>query len=246
MFLLIIIVFLGLVLWLHIHQKKKAKRYKEEVVQRVIGEMFTDYEYHHEGMSESRIFETKLVSRGNIFSSSDYLRANYHGINFEFSDVLVQNRIQTGKTSTTVTYFKGQWLVVKPRIPIKGRLFIIDKQLRTNPQGFLFKDYNLNKMEFESIQFNKEFKVYSEDDLEAFRVVDPKKIMKMLDYKDFDISLFQNEHELHIAIYSDKDILEPTLFEEFSYEKDCKLVKQSIEEVLKYLEVFEIEKDVIE
>ncbi len=241
-FFLIFIIVIGVSIYTH--QRKKA--FKRDVVYPVLKEIFGEVEYGHtQGFQRDRIYQTKLVSSGNTYRSEDYLKATYEGVSFEFSDVLIQDVTKTKDSTVTTTYFRGQWIIVKPKRKIDGRLYVIDRNFaHSNPKGFLFgKDHSLEKIELESIAFNKEFRIYTESGHEAFYMLNPTKLLKLLEISDKNVSFYFDNDELHIAIYSNKDMFEPKFFGEMKKENYQGEIKSSILKVLEYAKVFEVERE---
>ena len=134
---------------------------------------------------------------------------------------------------------------MKPKRKIDGRLYVIDRNFaHSNPKGFLFgKDHSLEKIELESIAFNKEFRIYTESGHEAFYMLNPTKLLKLLEISDKNVSFYFDNDELHIAIYSNKDMFEPKFFGEIKKENYQEEIKSSILKVLEYAKVFEVERE---
>ena len=61
------------------------------------------------GYDKDYVESTHLIPIGNRYSSDDYMKAKYQGVDFERSDVCMQNVQSTGKSTTIVTYFQGSW-----------------------------------------------------------------------------------------------------------------------------------------
>lgn len=235
---------LGITLAIFYHRRRV--NYKMNVVLPILESMFGTVEYGElNGFDKHRIYDTKLVNNGNTFRSEDYLKAEYKGVTFESADVEITNVTSNGKTTTTITYFKGQWVIVKPKRKIEGRLYIIDRNFyHSDPKGFwIFKDTSLDKELMESVDFNDEFNVYAESGHEAFYVLSPQKLIALLKIHHENVSFYFNNDELHIAIYSRKNMFEPTLFGDKSMEAQKQRVTDSILNVLKYLDLFEVEKE---
>lgn len=243
--LLAVISVIFLLFWI---RRKRRIQFKEEVVAPLLEETFDHIEYKGlDGFDKSRIFDTKLVNRGNVFKSSDYFKALYHGIEFEFSNVLIQNETTqtTGQSTTTstTTYFKGQWLIVRPKKQFDTRIYIIDRDFKySNPRGFIFKDKTLEKVEMESVDFNREFTVYAEDAHSAFYLLTPPMLEALLKIHHNNVSFYFNGSELHIAIYSKENMFEPKFFKKEGLESYRAKFYNSIEVITRYLEVFEVER----
>lgn len=226
--------------------RARAQKYKEEVVIKVLEDMFEEYDYRmRPGYDKKRIYDTRLVQNGNRYSSDDYIRAVYKGVEFEFADVEIRNETNDGEHSSTVTYFVGQWIIVRPQKEVQGKLYVVDRQLRnSSPRGgFIFKDSSIQKVETEDVEFNDQFKVFAEYPHDAFYILTPHKMDELFRIHREDVSFFQNQDELHIAIYSNENLMEPKFFSRGTNEEEMIKVRRSLEQALSYIELFVIEKE---
>jgi len=216
---------------------------KNEVLKSCLEKHFDNVNYKAEaGFSREEIASTELVSMGNRFHSNDYLSAYCDGVYFERSDVLVQDHRSSGKSSYTVTLFRGRWMKWEFNKNFHGVL-----QIRGNSSlGFRSRKPfkwasslpNMEKLTFENPEFNKQFTCYASDSEDAYYLITPhfmEKLMKLTD--DFDCPVYYEflQGYLHIAIYNDKDAFEPKVmgFDLQGYQKeideDCALLHQVVE-----------------
>lgn len=239
-FMLVPFMLIGITILTITYINKRRKEYKNEVVHQVLSELFDEFEYgFRKGLNRERVYNTHLVRSGNQFKSDDYLKGTYKGIDFEFSDVSIKHHVKQGKTSTTYTYFVGQWIIIKPHKKVSSELYVVDKNLRyaMANNANLFKE-NVPKVKLESIAFNKEFNVYAHNSHDAFYVLNPAFIEKLTSIHQDDVSFYMNESELHIALYSRRDLFEPPFLGKFDIDGDRKKIKKALDDVLKYIELF--------
>lgn len=204
LFLIFIIAVLIITVGIYFHTKA-VKAFKKNVVKVALEKVIPGAEYlEMDGFGEERIRETRLVRRSNRFNSTDYIRGVYHGLEFEFANVNISDHRSAGKSSYTVEYFRGQWLIIKPHVTLDTELYIVDKRLyHSDPDAIgWFDSRGLTKVETESIAFNKEFKVHASDPVNAFYILSPQKILSLYENEAQDVSVYLNKDELHIAIYS--------------------------------------------
>ncbi len=220
----------------------RDKKFKEEVVQNVLVDIFEDVTYTTtKGIDRNRIFETKLVNRGNSYSSSDYLKAKYHDTEFEFANVSIEDHYEVNDTSHVDVHFNGQWLIIKPTQKIQSKLYVIDKNFRysTPHKAGFFSKTDIEKIELESIGFNKEYRTYTNDAMDAFKILSPLKIMDLYEKHHLDVSFYLNEHELHIAIFSKKFIFGKKMFANETDSEQRLRVEKEIMSVLNYIEILD-------
>lgn len=199
-------------------QLKFKESFKSEVVMPTLSELYDNLEYlHKQGFDKETVYNTGLVANGNTYRSNDYIRAKFKGINFESADVEVQNVTSNGKTTTTTTYFKGKWMIFDFAAAYRKYLYIREKQF-FNSTTFglsIFSKIKVDKVKFESVEFNKEFEVRSSDEQFAFYIITPKFmecLKKLKENTDGQLSIGFLDGKLHIAIDSRKDDFEHSLF----------------------------------
>lgn len=220
----------------------KNKKFKETIVKDVLESTFDNVHYTTtQGIDKRRIYDTKLVNSGNSYASSDYLRARYHDLDFEFSNVEVKDSYTVNDQTHTDTYFIGQWIIIKPKIKLSSKLYIIDKEFHfsTPHKPVFFAKTDLEKIELESIGFNKEYKIYTNDAQAAFKVLSPQKILELYEKHHENVSFYLNEQELHIAIYSNKFIFQDKLFSSETQANQEARVKNEILKVLNYIQLLD-------
>lgn len=190
---------------------KLAKRFKIEIMPTIIREVYPDASFNFEsGLSEEQILIPGFFKRPSRSTTSDYIKASYDGVDFEMSEFDFKERRTTtdgkGHTTTTyVTYAKGRFMIFDFK-----RDF--DKVVKVFETTFLGANTrNLEKVETESIEFNKKFKTYATDELTAFYVLTPQVQLKLLEVeKKFKGSIFFAfmNGKLYIAINDNVNTLE--------------------------------------
>ena len=228
-FLLIFGLLFAIILILLVETKIKGPyllRYKEWIRKEVLEEMFQIEEYNPEKGFELEFVEsTFFIPRGNVFVSDDYVKGTYEGCPFERSDVIVQRVQRTGKTTTTITYFKGSWTILEFPKKISKYLYISEKELfggAAGPSGGFFEPApKTHKVKFEDIGFNESFGVFAEDEHEAFYVLNPvfiEKIMELESKIEGRMRIGFIDNKIHILFDSGRNELEPSVFYEITEE----------------------------
>lgn len=199
-----------------------TKDFKQYVVVPTLSELYDNLEFRHkEGLDKNIVYNTGLVAKGNTYKSNDYMRASYKGIGFVCADVDVENVTSNGKSTTTVTYFKGKWMIFDFAAAYNKYLSIREKQFfgSTTSGRSLFNIFsdlpNTKKVKFESIKFNEEFEVFSSDEQFAFYIVTPvfMESLKMLkEAIDGQLTVGFINGKLHIAVDSRNDQFEHSIF----------------------------------
>ena len=173
-----------------------------------------------------------LIPSATSFNFADVIVDEVDGYKTLSADLHATHTQSTGKTTTTITDFKGRFYDVEfDKLPCN---FIIKEEYyKRNPSGYEF-------LEFEHIDFNKVFNIYVSDTHEAFKVFTPSIIKKYHELAGVDeyktILHYENNH-LYIYIYNAKNIFEYT---NDDYEKI--IIKDYLDQyndILKYIETFQ-------
>lgn len=184
---------------------------KLQLVTTLLEEEFEHVNFDPKGrIPVSRMMETKTVKRPDRYAGEDYMRGEYKGIQFEVSDVdLKERRVHRdskGHTHVTYeTYFKGRWYIYTfPRN--------FHKELKILESGApLFANKGLERVETESIQFNKKFRIYATDLEFGFYHITPSMIEKFLEFEGMhrgSMLYCIRNNELHIGVNDRRDYME--------------------------------------
>lgn len=212
---LIIITFItgGIGAFYMIKSSQKHSLFKSKIQPKIIhyllNDMFDDATHsRNEMINISRINEIGLIKQPDRHSGEDYVKGTYKGVKFEVSDITLQERVvrTDSKGNTYVTYenyFKGRWYIYKMDKKQNGVLKITE--------GRPYDTRGLQKIETESIAFNKKFSTYATDQHLLFYLLTPVMLEKMLMLEQTNkgntrVCFIGNE--LHVAINDNKDYME--------------------------------------
>lgn len=213
-FILIAIPFLGGGLYAnHNHKKIKAmsNEFKQVYVKQELEKIFPDSQYYYDkGFSENEVVDSGLRSKCDRYASEDLIVGSFDDVHFRCSDVVQKDVRSTGKTTTVVTVFQGRFY-----------LFDFPKRFRHNLlllQPMQFRPFSgFTKVKMESMEFNSSLKVYARDEHEAFYILTPQ-LMERLIYMDqkyaSKITFSFLDKKLYIAIDSRTDSFDIKAFKE--------------------------------
>lgn len=180
---LILGIVLGVV-FIIVNSSMKAKlsgKFKEEITTRIVKDVYPNSRYVPNGGIEfSKMMEPGLLAYPDRYFAEDYLASSYDGVDFEMCDFTFQERHVTtdsrGRTRTTyVTYAKGRYIIIDFKREFNEILKVVEgNNFGVNTSG-------LEKIQTESVDFNKKFKVYTSNDLTAFYVLTPQIQLKILE-----------------------------------------------------------------
>lgn len=243
-----IILVLDLVVYVIVYsfiKKSYSKQVKEKILVEELRKEFDNVSYDCDhGFSREQLADTELMSMGNRFSSNDYISGYYKGVSFEQSDVLIQQHTQSGKSSHTVTLFQGRWIVYSFNKRFTGYLQVRSNENRVfrngKPVRFFSDRPDTRKIQLESEEFNQAFNIYASDEHEAYYILTPHFMEKMLSLvreTEGNVVFGFIDQQLHVTIYNNKDAFEPALFspldETYIQEihQDIQLIKSIVDEL---------------
>ncbi len=177
--------------------KDLSNVFKQEYVTRELKNIFPDSNYYYnEGFTQHEVVASKLLKKQDRYSSEDLITGEFDGVGFKCSDVHQQDVRSSGKHTTVVTIFRGRVYEFDFFKNFKYNLLLLQ------PYNYRpFESYK--KIKLESNLFNSEFKVYAKDEHEAFYILTPHFMERLLvldrKYRD-KISFSFNNNNLFIAV----------------------------------------------
>ena len=204
--------------------KKPRQRYraafKQAYVRRALQSVFTDLYYDPErGISYDTIAATRMMNMGDRFRSEDYISGRYKDIPFEQSDVHIEEERQStdseGHTTTEyVTIFRGRWMIFDFNKEFKANVQIAQKGFPNAKRKRFFgkKEELFKPVEMESEIFNKQFRVFAQNEHDAFYIITPsfmERVQSLTARNKGKLLFCFVGNRLHIAIHDNKDSFEP-------------------------------------
>jgi hypothetical protein len=191
--------------------------YKEMLVRGLLSERIDDLRFDpNGGIDRETVKSTDMMNLGNIYEVNDLIEGFYNGVHFSQSDILIQQR-SGGKTASTTTYLKGRWLVFD-----FSQSFYCDLQVRDRKfsyakksGGWFSEREKTQKLETESEEFNRIFKVYADNESEALAILTPhfmKALMRAREQADGEVLFCFVDRKLHVAVNNHSDGFEPPVW----------------------------------
>ena len=247
------IVFVAIFHLLFVSKSLKAYRnyYKTTYVYSRIKQVIPDAVYQPEyGFPRELISQTGLMMMGNIYKSEDYIRGTYNNVAFERSDILIQEETQDseGHTSTT-TYLRGRWMIFESNKNFEADLQIIQSGFgyaRKRTGIFTKKTERRHAFKTEDAQFNKMFKCLCQNEVEAFYLLTPgvmQGLMTLASQSDGKIMVGFVDNQLHVAINSRKDHLEPPIYHSPN-DSDIMEIQKEIDAVTSFVKGMNLDRQI--
>lgn len=146
--------------------------YKDAFVREPLNNNFENVFYEpNRGFPEETIEGFRLCEMGNSYFSEDYICATYAGVDFEVAEVRVIQVDRSDDHPSSETYFEGRMMAFRFPNKLVSSVSIFSRNF--DHRAMSRKEEKHDKVELEAIQFNKEFDVYSQNQLDAFYLITP-------------------------------------------------------------------------
>lgn len=208
-----VIAFTFLWRWVNGPKRDYIKSYKEKIMPR-LARMACDLEYNASGsIPMDRMEPSKIVPSHDKKESEDCFAGTHKGVDIIFHELHLSEMRGSGKNRRRVTTFKGLVVLLQMRKrKFTGHTIVI------NDQGgigtwFTEKSKGLVRANLVDTVFEKEFNVYTNDQVEARYLIDPVIMEKLVDmcghYQGTALSAAYFESQMLIMIASKHNFFEP-------------------------------------
>ena len=231
-------------------RKAFSDMYKKEIVITAFNKVCTDVQFNlDDGIPYETIASTEMMHMGDRYSSNDYITGKYKNINFEMSDVEIEEEHRDSDgDSTYVTIFKGQWYIFDFNKTFKANIQVCEKSFRNSRRKSLFvkEEEKYKKVELEDIDFNKVFKVYAQNELDAFYVLTPNTMEKIKGVNNKiggDLLFCFIDNKLHIGLYNNRDLFEASIFKKVDINKATQKTLGEISIITNFVDILSLDND---
>ncbi len=214
------------IIFISLAGKEYRKKFKEKIISRIV--LFVDESlvYKHDGkvprseFTGSNIFQ----HRCDVYHGEDYVQGKIGKTQIEFSEIKAQYRQTTGSGSKTntryVTFFKGIFFIADFNKHFTARTIVLpdfsEKTFGKIGQKLQSLNFTRGKLiKLENPEFEKEFVVYGDDQVEARYILTPSLMERILNFKkkwNSKVYLSFHNSKVYIAIWLNKNLFETRLF----------------------------------
>lgn len=221
--------------------------FKEKIIKPLIKELDSNLNYSANLHIQKKDFSNSLLfEKPDKFNGNDFILGQIDSTKIQFSDVHAQKRYKDSKGKTKyLTLFQGLFIIADFNKNFQGRTIVLP-DFAQNTFGEFIGSWLQSKnqareelVKMDNPDFEKEFVVYSNDQIEARYILSHSLMENLLKFKkktkhDISISFVQNN--IHLAINYDKDLFEPTVFKSLLNEE---ITKEYIETLVLALSIVE-------
>ena len=254
--LLPVAIFLG-AFWFYLAVGSKERvnyqrAYKAYFVEKELEATFSELKYNHtSGLNPRVLAATGMVNLGDRFNSNDFATGRYKDVGFTQADVHIETEYtdSEGHASYT-TIFKGRWMIFEFPKKFNFRLEVIEKGFRAYqvPKGDAKTGRKFEKVQVESPEFNKMFKVWAEDGFETFYLLDPSlidNITKLGEAYKGQMLLCFVDNRLYVGLNDKKDAFEPpNVFKKLDEATEKAKIKQDVGLITDFVDKLKLSKGI--
>lgn len=217
-------------------RKKLKKLYKETFVYDLLDDMLDDVEYYPwKGLDPDNVKKSGIIQVGNVYGSDDVLIASYKGVRFCQADVATRFVDEKNQKSPK-DYFSGRLIIFDCTYKKVDDVKVLDKTFDSE-----IRDLN-NRVSLENIEFNNKFDVYSMREEDAFYVLTPHFMEKMLELQGrySNIGFRFTNNKLYVAVSNDY-AFDARWNKKISYPIERERVRRHIQIMIDIIDVMEQE-----
>ena len=237
---------------------KKCKQFslafKDTFVLKSLKNIFTDLDYQPEaGIARDIIANTNMMNMGNRYTANDFIRGKYKDVKFSQSDVHIQDEStyvdSDGHTQTqVVTLFQGRWMIFDFNKTFKANIQVRQKGFSNAKVSNWFKpkEEKYKKIELEDEEFNRGFRVFAQNQHEAFYVLTPALMRRIINLtKNVNgkvLFCFVNE-KLHIGLHNNKDSFEHSIYKRIVEDEVVEKISRDIKLITTFIDDLNLDND---
>ncbi|MCG9737070.1 DUF3137 domain-containing protein [Shewanella insulae] len=150
---------------------RPLKRYKRDVKQEVFPKIFRyfgpDFIFStSHNMSLTQLKRSKLLPGYDNAKFDDYVQGTYKGVEIAINELCLTKQVKREKSTETETVFRGVMVQLSSHKRFKGHTVVVKN--RGGLVNFLSSSFKrLNRVKLEDPRFEKQFDVFSSDQIEA-------------------------------------------------------------------------------
>jgi hypothetical protein len=221
-----------------ITSKKYRLNFKNQIVLKITAFVDDNLVYSPEGFVSREEFTRSGIFQKfcNDFKGEDHFQGKIGKTAIEFSEVVGRHVSTSGTGSKQKKHytliFKGVFFVADFNKNFKGYTLILpdtaERMLGKMGQNLQAFSSRGELVRLENPEFEKEFCVYSSDQVEARYILSPSLMQRIVEFKrkwDTKVYLSFRDSKVYIAIKLDKNLFEPRLFKSIV---DYKFMEENI------------------
>lgn len=190
--------------------KKFKKDFKNQVMPNLIKEIDENLFYKPESYITFDEFNSpKLYDYPQDYTGNDFIYGNIDGIDIKFSDIYATRKIENDGKTDIETIFKGIFFLAEFNKNFTSKTYVISNLMHCCSFDIGDRAY------MDNAEFQKEFKTYTNDQINARYILSPNLMEKILKIKELfkvPINLCFMDNKIYIYIEFNSDQFEANPF----------------------------------
>ena len=189
------------------------KAYKGYFVEKELAKTFSDIQYkHNAGLDKEILASTGMINTGDRYSSNDLTIGKYKDVEFTQADVRIEEEHEDNDGNKHyITIFKGRFMIFEFPKKFASRMML--SHFHGPTRGINPKTGRaMQRIETESIEFNKCYLIYAEDGVEAFYILTPdfmESAQELGRSHNDRVSIYFVDNKMIVGINDGDDVFEP-------------------------------------
>jgi len=204
--------------------KDYTSEFKEKIIKPLISELDSNLNYTSKQHVPQHLFENAKLFTSEIdrLNGNDFVNGEIDEVKIQFSDIHAEKRTKSADDKESwSTIFKGLFIVAEFNKHFNAHTVILPDSAQSNFGdliGSWLQSNNSNRDELvkmDSPEFEKEFVVYSSDQIEARYILSHSLMKRLLSFKNkskHPVYISFVGESIHMAIEYNKDLFEPSVF----------------------------------
>lgn len=222
--------------------------YKDTFLPSMLNESFDNVKFEYwVGLTEMEVMQTSLYKLGNRFESEDLLTGEYKGVSFKQADVHIWNHVETDDENRDVEYFDGRIIMFETKADYNSSVRVISKRQILGKGDYRLGFDEAHRVEMESMEFNDLFNVYARTGHDAFYILTPEVMERMMNIRKKyggdeqnpyrDMSFHFRDNKFYFAIENGGSAFEPGKYP-ISYPDEKEKLERDIRIIVELIEYF--------
>ncbi len=222
-----VLIIMGIFVLIHFNQKQKKKftdQFKEQIIKPIVQFIHQDLTYYKDGMVSINDFVASnlFLQYPDNYSGDDLVKGKIGKTDIEFSEIHASytEKSSDDDKNKTVRLFDGLFFKADFHKDFKGRHYVLPDfaEKRFGSIGKFFQKLNRSHgkmIHLEDPEFEKEFAVYGNDEVEARYLLSMSMMKRILDFKmktNKNIFIGFVNSCIYIAIPYNNQLFEPKLY----------------------------------
>ncbi|MCQ2400199.1 MAG: DUF3137 domain-containing protein, partial [Clostridia bacterium] len=240
--------------------KEYTTYYKDNVVRKITAEdcdFLENFCFIPEaGIEPDEIYYLNAIY-GDIFRSNDLITAKYKGVGFRQSDVYIGTYSHSSDGPSETTYFMGRWMIFDFNKEFNWNMHVVSKWFYSakaltsgigDKLGFVEEGVGVpkNHVRLENDEFNKTYKVYAENEQEAFYILTPHVVEALMNLKKAirgHLMFIFAGGKLHVAVFNNRDAFEGKVFGNMDFDEEKKRILGDIKLITDFIDELSLDRD---